>query len=183
MCCINLVGPNNHHLVPLVFLSNASTFSDFLVLSFLSNKKGKQGTESEEEKGNTTQHQNSVISQFPSKTKIPQLILNLQLLSLFHSVAAHARSYEPDCTRYLIYSYPSTSPLRLVSGGLEIQSTRLKGSKIAIIERYNTQKAFEEHTQSDAFGKLAKALGEESLLAESVGGMEESWVQKIGGFE
>ncbi|KAI4213895.1 MAG: hypothetical protein LQ351_003590 [Letrouitia transgressa] len=137
----------------------------------------------QEEKGNTTQHQNSVISQFPSKTKIPQLILNLQLLSLFHSVAAHARSYEPDCTRYLIYSYPSTSPLRLVSGGLEIQSTRLKGSKIAIIERYNTQKAFEEHTQSDAFGKLAKALGEESLLAESVGGMEESWVQKIGGFE
>lgn len=117
------------------------------------------------------------------ETKIPQLILNLQLLSLFTSIAAHARTYEPGCTRYLIYAYPSTSPLRLISGGLEIQSTRLKGSKLAIIERYNTRKAFEEHTQSDAFRKLVKALGEESLLAESVGEMEESWVRKIGGFE
>ncbi|KAL8906561.1 MAG: hypothetical protein Q9207_001945 [Kuettlingeria erythrocarpa] len=108
-----------------------------------------------------------------------------RLLSLLHSVAAHAQKQEPNCTRYLIYVHPSTSPSSNlnIAGGLEIQNTRLKGSKIEIVERYSTPGAFEEHTQSQPFRMLVQALGAEGLLSESPGRMEEGRVQCVGGFE
>lgn len=106
-----------------------------------------------------------------------------QLLSLFRSIAAHAEKNEPGCTRYLIYVHPSTSPSPPGRRDLENQGTRLRGSKIEIVERYTTPAAFEEHTRSEPFRVLVQALGEEELLSEDPGTIEESMVRFVAGFE
>ncbi|KAL9021131.1 MAG: hypothetical protein Q9185_001670 [Variospora sp. 1 TL-2023] len=106
-----------------------------------------------------------------------------RLLSLFRSIAAHAEKHEPGCTRYLIYVHPSTSPSSPGRRDLENQGTRLRGSKIEIVERYTTPAAFEEHTRSEPFRALVQALGEEELLSEDPGTIEESMVRVVAGFE
>ncbi|KAL8734866.1 MAG: hypothetical protein Q9166_001218 [cf. Caloplaca sp. 2 TL-2023] len=118
-------------------------------------------------------------------TLIPWADKEERLLSLFHSIAAHAHLHEPGCTRYLIYTHPSTSPSapKNLAGGLEIQNIRLKGSKTEILERYTTQEAFDEHVRSAPFQMLVQALGEEDLLSERPGEMEDSRVTLSGGFE
>lgn len=129
----------------------------------------------------------SLIS--PPSPSIHRLLLLLhlltppQLLSLFRSIAAHAEKNEPGCTRYLIYVHPSTSPSSPGRRDLENQGTRLRGSKIEIVERYTTPAAFEEHTRSEPFRALVQALGEEELLSEDPGTIEESMVRFVAGFE
>ncbi|KAL8925774.1 MAG: hypothetical protein Q9208_003271 [Pyrenodesmia sp. 3 TL-2023] len=118
-------------------------------------------------------------------TLVPWADKEERLLSLFRSIAARAQKHEPDCTRYLIYVHPGTSPSSHsnIAGGLEIQNTRLKSSRIEIVERYSTPGAFEKHTQSEPFRMLVRALGEEGLLSESPGRVEDSRVRCVGGFE
>ncbi|KAL8649628.1 MAG: hypothetical protein Q9210_004287 [Variospora velana] len=106
-----------------------------------------------------------------------------RLLSLFRSIAAHAQKHEPDCTRYLIYVHPSTSPSSPGRGDLENQDTSVRGSKIEIVERYSAPGALEEHTRSEPFRALVQALGEEELLSEDPGTIEEGMVRCVAGFE
>ncbi|KAI4113448.1 MAG: hypothetical protein LQ345_005578, partial [Seirophora villosa] len=54
---------------------------------------------------------------------------------------------------------------------------------INIVERYSTPDAIEEHMGSEPFRMLVQALGEEDLLSEDPGAMEESMVRCVGGFE